>query len=323
MMRAALFLGLGLVACADGADKADPTPTGDTGGPQACTNALDATIPEDGATEVYHRVTVRMTLDDEDATASIAVVDADGKEVVGKSEVDGKTVAFTPAEPYANGATYTATLTYECTDPESISFTTSDVGQPLAVDPVGRVYKLDLTQGDWVKPAGVGSLIVNLITDDISVFLMPSAIDEKGKNTIDFIGAPPNPSNTSEQDPCSAPFFVDGATWDAPHFEGNSDSLAISVLAIDVNIQNLGLSGDIAPDGSSIEIGAFSGEIDAREIEAGFPDVDLCSLVPGGCQPCSAEATSKTCLEARIENLSLPYLDNVPSLVAEPECPKQ
>ena len=318
-LRAAWCIGLGLVACEGDTDT--KTGTGETGTPgaEACANAVDETIPEDGATEVYYRSTIRMTLNVEDKTAAITLADADGNDVPGDSTIEGRTVVFAPDAPLERSATYTATLSYECETDEVVTFTTSTTGNPLEVDPVGRVYNLDLAQGLFTRPAGAADLIGGLITQDISVFFMPTTITEDpGGDTISFIGAAKSMTDPTTQELCADPFFVDGADWTEPRFEGTTPFLAISIIDLQVTVVNPSLSGDISVDGSQIEIGRFTGEIDSREVMAGI-NFDICGLVP--CFACSNDSDSETCTELQVENLTLQYLPDVAALIAEPECP--
>jgi len=312
-MRGFLLVGVGFVACSgDGG--------ADTGAP-VCVNELKESLPADGLTGVYYRASIRMTLDKEDTSATISLADDQGDEVAGASRVEGELVVFAPASPLDREATYTATLTYEC-GAEAVTFTTSTTGDPLDVDPTGRVYDLDLTQGVWAEPQGVGEVLNTVITGDISLHFMPSAIDTDG-GTIDFIGAAPDPTNPNAQDPKATPLLACDATWTEPHFEASADSLPIAVAGFDVGISNLEVKGDFSVDGSRIEIEAVGGEIDTRELPTTFGD--LCTLAQGygvSCSVCRADPTSTTCLVVRVEHLVLPHLASVEPLTSGEECPQ-
>lgn len=330
MMRTALVFGLALVGCTEEGEDGEsrPNPTGDTGTEQpdeACDNSLDESVPADGATDVYYRSSVRITLDDDDTSAVITLADADGADVPGTSVVEDDVVTFTPDAPLLREASYVATLGYECDEDETVSFTTSTTGNPTDGDVVGRVYNLDLREGTFTRPAGVGAIIGGLIPPEVALYLMADEIVSNGTETINFIGAP---IANGQQDPCGEPFFVNGATWEDPHFSGQIDSLPVNISVAEISIVNLNISGDFSVDRSQIEIELFSGEIDGRElagIEGSPLGPDPCLTLAGlgaECGPCSFEPTSETCVVLQVENLVLPYAPDADALVAEPDdCP--
>lgn len=326
MMRGAIWLGLGLglVACEGDTDDM-VMPTGDTGVDEPeCTNRVDTTVPAADAMGVYYRGAVRITLGASDPAATISLADADGNDVPGMSRVEERIVIFEPTDPLATSTTYTATLSYECGD-ETLTFTTSDTGEPTTVDPIGRVYSLDLTAGEWTRPPGIGAVISNLITEDVTLLFMANLIVDDGDNdTINYIGAPASATDGNAQDVCETPFLVEDAIWNDPYFEGSTPELAITVAGISVTIQDLLIAGDYSVDGSVIEIDRFAGEIDTRELAA-LPIGDLCKTIGAlgvPCAPCSFEPASETCLDLQVENLVLPYLPDAVALDPMPVCPE-
>jgi len=312
MARGALCLvGLGVVACGDGG-AADS-------GLTVCDNDVTASIPVDGGSDVYYRTNIRVTLLNADTTARLTLADADGNEVAGESRVEGSEVVFDPTALLDQESTYTATLTYEC-GTEEITFTTSNTGNPLEVDVVGRVYELDLASGTFVEPPGIGRAINTLISTDVSVYFMPSAID---KETIDFIGAAPDPANPGIQDPKEEPFLACDATWTDPYFDGSSESLTITIAGVEATVADLEVSGDFSVDGSRIELERFGGEIDTRELPTDLGDICLLVTQFGvACEACSLDQSSTTCLSLRVENIVMPYLESVQPLVSEATCPE-
>ncbi|MEN0064782.1 MAG: Ig-like domain-containing protein [Myxococcota bacterium] len=319
MMRGALWLGLSLVACSgDEGDDGMPMETGED--PAACPNELESSLPEDGATTVNYRSNLRFSLAEPDDTAVITLADAEGNDVPGTSRVESDVVIFDPTDPLTPETSYTATLSYECDKDETVSFTTSSTGLPLTIDPIGRVYNLDLTTGLWTVPPGIGNLITSLITTDISLLFMAESIVEDGDGgpIISFIGSSKDPLDPDQQDDCVDPFLVEGGMWTDPFFVGATDQLTIEVLGIEATIVNLEIEGDYTPDGSAIEIARFAGEIDDRQIAA----LDLCDAISvlASCGPCSLEPASETCIQLQVENLRLPFLADSNPLVAEPVC---
>lgn len=294
-----------LFACAGDETK---TNTGDTG--QACTNAIQTQFPQPGATDAYYRTKVRFTLLTADPGATISVADAAGTAVAGDVSVDGVVVTFTPSAPLAPSTSYTVTLSYECGDAE-VSWTTSEVGNPLDVDVTNKVYDLDLASGEWIQPAGVGELIAGLVTD-VEVLVSPVDVGAE----IELLGA--LGTGADAQDICTETFALTGAAFEDPYFELAADVLPLEIEGITANIEDLFLGGAFAPDGTSISGTELRGSVDTRPLdEVIVPGGDVgatCDLVADfgvPCAPC-ADGSGDFCLSIAVENIYAAEIDADP-----------
>ena len=315
MTRSVLALGLFLVGCNGTATDEGTTDTTDTTEP-ACTNPIvpSETFPEPDSTDVYYRTSIRVALFAADPSAVLTVATADGTEVVGASTVEGDVVIFTPDAPLMPSTVYNVTLSYDSCEDAVITWTTSDVGGPLDVDVVGKVYELDLSSGLWLEPPGVGAALAALAAD-VEVLVSPTEADAQ----VSFLGALGD--GTGDQDICSETFTLDGADFNDPYFELEADELPFSVGGIDVDITDLFLSGAFAPDGSELAGVVLVGTVDTRALVSFVPgegDDAVCEfameLAGVGCTECPS-GEGPYCLSVRVESIEAPEVVGADALV--------
>ncbi|MEQ1500810.1 MAG: Ig-like domain-containing protein [Myxococcota bacterium] len=300
-----------LIAC--GGDSSDTKDTGGTAGDDdddACGNSISKQFPTDGDTDVFYKTDVRFTLAVEDATAVIAVTDGSGAEIPGTTDVVGTLVVWT-GDDLTPSTAYTATLTYACGS-AAVSWTTSDVGGPVAGDLTSKVFALDLASGDWVNPAGVGDLLASQL-GETQIFVTPTAITADQITMLGGIG------EAGVQDFCSPTIPFPPADWIDPYFELQSDLLPLVVAGLTINIEDLSLSGAFASDGSRIQGAALAGSIDTRPLAGIFDSTDpnaVCDLVATfqvACEACS-DGSGDFCLSVYVDAIEAA---NLPGVVLE------
>ena len=308
MMRSVMLVGLaGLAACSgEGTGVSDVVPSGDsgtTGATPCAANQLvqQATNPQPGATDVYYRLPrLEVVLTMPDPTAAVTLSGPSG-EVPGTQEVDEDMVTFFPGEALEPETEYTVTLTRDCGE-ISFTWTTSDVGNELAEDVVGKVYTLGLTDGDWVEPPGIGQALAT-VSAGIEVLVSPTEADK----AVSFLGGLGD--TYGSQQICVETFPLDGASFDDPYFELTAKSLPFNVTGVSVDINDLFLSGAFAPDGSSLSGMVLEGTVDTRPLVSALGlegENGVCELAKKladvNCEPC-ADGSGTFCLSLRVESL--------------------
>ena len=316
----------GLIAAALLACSGDKN--GDSGDVNAglCDVTVDSTYPVAGSANFYIQDSLEFELSDDDSTATAVLKDSGGAEVAGTSSVDGDTITFVPSAALMPSSAYTAELSYcGSVDPVSVAFTTSDLGEALTADLIGKTYAVDLGSGNFVQPAGVGELIGGLLENDILIGIKSIDGDSMG------IRGALSVEESSAQDYCSETLeqFPDADFSAAPYFEIPQGDVTISVAGITATIQGLSVSGTFAADGSYFGGGELMGQLDARELvdvvaEAGLdaesPD-DICNLLLGFGVQCVACSDGETyCATLEVNRLVADETGETLGLVCEGDC---
>ncbi|MEZ4240295.1 MAG: hypothetical protein R3F59_29900 [Myxococcota bacterium] len=316
MTRYLGILALATIVAACSGDKGSTNDTGATTNPgddddddSACTNSATAVFPTQGDADVYYRTKVRFALDTEDATAAIAVTDNAGTEVPGSSTVTGKEVLWTGSAPLSPSTEYTATASYECGN-SAITFTTSTTGSPTEVDVTGSTFALDVANGQWLEPAGVGTLLASQL-GDTQIFVSPTAVDAASVTMFGAIGS------GGTQDLCSPSIPFPAADFEDPYFSLQSDLLPLVISGFVINIQDLDLSGAFSPDGTRIQGASLRGSVDTRPLgevfDLGTAEDAVCQFVAGigvNCVACS-DGSGDYCLSVLVENIEAPVINGL------------
>ena len=299
-----------------------------------CETTISGTSPASGEADFYVRDSIVFELSEEDATASITLADASGADVAGTSSLDGSTVTFTPAADLSPSTGYTASLTYcGSADPVAVDFTTSDLGGALSGSIAGNTYALDITQGTFLKPAGVGALLQDAFSNKILVGVIDDSNGElKVEGAISEEGSP-------AQDLCTETLvFPEAADFSsAPYFEIPEGDLTLTIAGFTATIYSLNISGMFAADGSYFGGGELRGKLDARDLvdiaaDLGAGDTissadDLCTLAAGFgayCEACTDGA--EYCLTVEVVDLTADKTDDTlvsrtaEDIAADPEC---
>lgn len=294
----------GLAACGGDKDTTDDpvVTTGDDDDDTQCTNVILDQFPADGDADVYYRTDVRFTLTAEDPGASITITETGGAEVAGSTSVMGTVVSWTPSAPLSPTTSYDATLSYECGD-ATVSWTTSDVGNPTEIDLVGSTFSLDLTSGEFVEPPGVGDLLASQL-GDVEVLVGVESVDGATIQMLGALGA-----GGGAQDLCTESLPFPPATYDDPYFSLETPVLPLDIEGFQIDVENLTLSGAFAPDGSRIQGAVLKGDIDTRPlvelVSPGGGDDAVCTLVSTfgvSCIDCS-DGSGAFCLSLWVDSI--------------------
>lgn len=290
-----------LVACG-GSDKDDAPAGDDDDDDSACENEIISTFPAAGESGVYYRTAVEFTLDTASGDETITV-SAGGDAVAGTTSVDGKRVIWTPSAPLSPSTSYDVSLDWEC-GPTTIDWTTSDVGAEVdETNLEGYAYALDLSSGRFVKPAGVGAILEQFLTQEILI-----GVTAADASSIEMMGA--LGTDAGQQDLCTPTieFPVAADFVENPYFSVVSDVLELNIQGIDIRIDDLVISGAFAPDLGSIEGAVLSGAIDVRDLSdlLDMSADEACELVLSiagvACEPCSDNADY--CLSVHVDSMT-------------------
>ena len=292
-----------LSACGGGDDTTDTSGTLTTTG---CTSSIIDFYPGDGATDVYYRTTVEFTFDVVDGSETITVSQG-GSDVAGTTTVEGTRVIFTPDAPLMASTTYDVSVGW-CKGPTTLTWTTSGVGD--AADETGlpgNAYSLDIGNGRFVEPAGVGDIIGSLLEQEVLIGV--TAADAASISMMGALG-----DGNGMQDMCTESFdFPVAADFsENPYFSIESDSLALDISGVAVTIDDLRISGAFAADASYIAGATLQGTLDVN-ILADLVGEDPCGLllqfgVP--CEECS-DGSGAHCLSVLVDNMQADRVDGL------------
>jgi len=281
----------------------------------------------DGATDFYYRGAVEFTFDGIDEEATITLSDAGGNAQTGNTSWVGNNLVFQPSTPLASQTDYSATISH-CAGDSTVSFRTSDIGGALegdAADLVGNTYVVSLEGARFVKPAGVGSLLLGMLEQNILLGVVSVSDTE-----IEMNGAL-SETDSTDQDRCEPSIdFPEAADFtSAPFFSIGPQDTTLSAGGYDVAISQLNIAGDFTSDGSQISGAILSGEIDARDLvgalvggglhEEEDPDAvcDLIGTFGVSCEACASDGAAY-CLAIYVDQITANYDDQ--TLVSQDAC---
>jgi hypothetical protein len=281
----------------------------------------------DGATDFYYRGAVEFSFDGIDEDASITLSNEAGTELAGATSWVGSKLVFQPNAPLTPDSNYFVALTH-CAGTSNISFHTSMVGTALEGGPselVGKTYVFDLDSGRFVAPAGVGSLLLGMLEQDLLLGVV-GAIYE----LIEVTGAF-SQTTSSAQDRCEASIDFPGAAdfTAAPFFSIGPQDITFDVAGFETPLRHVQISGDFTSDGSQITEAIFTSELDARDwtgafIAAGIlDDADpgsVCatfSTFGVSCEACALDGAAY-CVDIYIDQITADLDDQ--TLVVQDEC---
>lgn len=266
-------------------------------------------FPADGATDVFYRTTVELTLDEADPSVLIAL--SDGAEVPGSTTVDGTRAVFVSDDPLAPSTEYTATASHACREP-SWTFTTSSTGVPT-VDLTGRAWSADMSSGRFVEPAGVGPLVQQFLSTTVLI-----GVESHAPTTLVMIGASANSDGTTQDDCIASSRWSDVDFSEDPHFVTAIDAIPVA-SGVELVFRSGEVSGSFAPDGSRIDGLRISGVIDTHSIATlingncvdGFSNYPAClnaacNLLQTfglACEDC-ADGTGEHCLALDVDSIT-------------------
>jgi len=227
--------------------------------------------PETDGGALYYRAHVEFVFDGIDEDASITVSGSGGNAVNGTTSWDENKISFVPNAPFSPSTSYSATLTH-CAGEATIGFRTTSIGAPLeaGVGLVGKTYVVNLDTARFVKPAGVGSLLLGMLEQHL--LLGVTAVSD---TEIQILGASSKSKEDTEQNTCESSIDFPTAAFSEPFFSVGPERTTLSVSGMDVVISDLILSGDFASDASYIGGAILAGLIDARDLAGVLVDNGL------------------------------------------------
>ncbi len=315
---------------ADGDTDTDADADGDADTDTAepsCEISIEETRPRDGAADAYYRADIEFWLDDAIPGAPSISLEGPAGVVAGSTLLseDRELVWFEPSAPLAPLSRYTATLAYCGSGRASVSFTTSELGQPCTVSLEGRSYVLDLGDARFLEPAGIGELIGEFMTNEGVL----GVADERGSSLDLIVGMSEEGSRPAVQDLCTQT-LDSTCTWDrAPFFEYGPVDTTYTSAGTSFTIMDLHLAGTFAPDGSWLGGGEIALVLDMREwvdlIEEVESAADMCNLSASFGAPCQAcQDGAEYCLPLLVDGIlgeesSGTSVESVPAS-GHPEC---
>jgi hypothetical protein len=287
---------LGLAACSGKGSEDTAGGGGDGTDGGGCQVTVSNAVPGDGSTTAYAQADIEWAISEADSSATITVTDASGGAVSGTTAAseDGLTIRFTPDSPLAASTSYTTQISV-CNGGGggTASFTTSDLGSPIACDLVGRGYRVSLASARFVEPAALGGLIGSALEQDILI-----GVASLDGSTIVMEGAISTTAG-GPQDYCDPTIAFPPAEFADPYVQIGPQDTTISAAGVDITIGSLELSGAFASDCSYFGGGELSGELDARVLApllaelVGSDDPDqACTLLSSfgvTCEACSSD----------------------------------
>jgi hypothetical protein len=315
-----------VIGCGSKDDGADSGP-GEGAVDSGCdVEGVSPLYPEADGAEFYYRSHVQFVFDGVDEDATLTVTDGAGAAVDGSTSWEENTLSFAPSAPLANSTQYSATLTH-CAGESTIGFMTGALGGALDenVDLTGMKYVVELDGARFVKPAGVGGLLMGLLEQNILL-----GVTEVTDDTIEMMGAI-SETDSTDQDACEASIvFPDPADFTAaPFFSVGPQNTTLSAAGYDIVINNLMIAGDFSSDGSYIGGAILSGLLDARDlvdalVGGGLLEDDdpnaVCDLIATFGVTCGECPDGENyCLEIYVDQITA-NADSSQSLVAQEEC---
>lgn len=288
--------------------------------PEPCGVYVDATEPADGALDAYYRGDVVFWLSEPDPTAVVLAP------VHGRTHTrdDGRQVVFTPDAPLAPATSYEFGLA-TCRGRPTISFTTSEIGESLAIpndDLADRAWEIDLDGASYAWGEALGHLVTWLLTDRLWVGV--SAVKE---DELTLRVALPD---GDAQDACTRTLDLAGVDFSgAPYFSFGPEPVVFAVDGTLLVVQDLEISGALSPDGARVEGATLRGMMDGRELldlfgsDAYDAMCELAGAYEVPCEPCPADG-APYCLHLDAYDLRAALLPGVILLdvdVAPAECP--
>lgn len=302
---------LGLVSCSDG----------DTGEASAIEDlcitpiSVAATLPEDGATEVFIGDTIEVTFSDVDESATLAVLTPTGAQVEGSLAWRDTTLVYTPDAPLSPESSYTVTVDFSCGDP-SIAFTTSATGKPLAADLSDRTYDMSLDGARILQPSGVQDLVESFLGTDVLAGVQSTS------PSLQLLGAiATDGSDPLTQDPCTPTVPFPTGDFDAsPSFVMGPSDETFAVGEAVLTVYDLEITGAFTADGRAVHGITLTGLADTRQVGQILSDSaseqTACNLASAAgvlCEPCpDGENLCITIVADRISAAEVPGLTLAP-----------
>ncbi len=316
--------------------------------PADCFTTPESISPRDGASGVYYRSDLSVQFTEPVTTASFVLraihevrdepeladngaldqgpdfeahepqltVDWNASREIATLETDGLHASTRYAlDITVCGVTYTST------------FSTDRFGDALEIEPselVGRTYVVELSQVEFVEPAGFGSFLAVYL--DVPILIGVVSVDGAD---MDMLGAQGRLTSDGRYVQKKTQTLDDGlkytvATWDfsgvdfsqSPFWAGDTDKIELRYDGVFIPVYDFHIEGTFAPDGQSFGGGRIWGLGDTRNMAALFNSDDanyVCGLVEtagASCEPCPEDG-EEYCLFLRGEEIEADIQKNL------------
>ena len=279
-----------LLACATPDAPVDSTPT------PTCDLTFTASVG-DGATGVPGNRSVRLTLSEPDATATV-----DGSVPGAVTRTSATTLVWTPSPPVAPLTDVTLAVS-TCAGESTIGYRTSELGvAPAAgVDLAASGFRVDLASGTILRPTTGAALLGVLAAQgtELLVGLVPGADGAMGyRLAVATEGA---------QDPCSRTLDLAGGALDGGWFAFGPGGVDFYVYETRVVLQELAFGGAVRADGTALEAAWLRGWVGVEALAVAYADGDVqqaCTFfgsLGAPCEPCPDGEGE--CLAIEVEDL--------------------
>jgi len=259
----------------------------DTGTATGCDVDISEIQPADGQTNWYYRGLVQARLSGPDETAVLEVQGVPGTSWLHEN---GHIAYFAPDPPLQPNTSYTADLQY-CRGQTTWDFSTSDLGKPT-VGPLGeRVYLWDTSNGNIIRPEGVGALLEQYL----EMVVLVGVVEQDEGFSLEIAIA----DEEAVQDPCNATVSLSTDFGDDPYFE-------VGPISINDTLFDLRLTGTFSEDFDRIAGITATGIADTRPfnhlMDEEAEDDSVCEALSGmgvSCVDCPLDG-QPLCLEFEI-----------------------
>lgn len=248
-------------------DTGEPLDTGDS---TECTAAVADVYPINGQSDWYYRDALTV-LFDQDAQDLAALTMLGNDASVDLSVVyskDGLEATILPTSGvWSESTAYSLTIDL-CGVTSAHTFETSPYGAPLKVDDsslAGNTYYVDMSEAIYTKPAGVGTIIRQFLTNPLLIDITAASSAE-----LTLIGA------QGLLDEVTAEVTQDTRyeTWDfgsadfatSPYFSARATETTFTYIGEDVPVYDFSFDGTFSADATTIGGMNFSGVGDTRNM---------------------------------------------------------
>lgn len=163
----------------------------------------------------------------------------------------------------------------------------------------GNTWALDLATVTFVEPPGLAS-VLSLMESTVLLFHATDESTDELDMVVTLAAA------DGQQDPCQRVQALPDADWLNPVFAIDEGVLELSISGAPVAFRDTVLSATVEPDGRGWHDGVLLGTLDARDLEAAFPEgTDVCNLVEAmgsACGRCDDGAAQ--CFELHLDDIA-------------------
>ena len=312
--------------CEGDDDDATPDDDDDTGEPDPI---IVEVHPMPGTDDFFFQSDLWVEFDRPADDVVMTLEDEVGADVSGTQTQDspGRVYTFDPDDPLEPDSDYLLTIAWDADgSPVEVAFQTSEYGEtvPDPYEMIGRVYSIDIANGTWVEPPGVG-LIIGSQLDGMAFLLTNTPESDFGAGEVHVMAViGEEEGGYPSQDPCVETLQLtsgaDGVygtaddnpgAWDNPRITVGPTDLELAVQGMTTVVQDAYIETTVGPSLDGSQGGVYAGTIDTRpmaeELDPDGGPGAMCDLVwetvGVQCVECGGYNPGEFCLHTRAENL--------------------